>query len=90
MTRFPLPEPAAWIRTHGPDDAPPQLAEVFREIAGRAGSVAHVLRSQSLHPEALRDHYRLYRTLMYGRGELSRAQREAIAVAVSSTNRCRY
>lgn len=80
----------AWIETHGPDTAPDDLAQVYAAIAGRSGSVAHVLRSQSLHPEALRDHYRLYRTLMFSRGELSRAQREAIGVAVSSVNRCRY
>jgi len=84
------PEDAAWIETHGTDTAPDDLADVYREIAGRSGSVAHVLRSQSLHPEALRDHYRLYRTVMFSRGELTRAQREAIAVAVSSVNGCRY
>ncbi|MDT8341350.1 MAG: carboxymuconolactone decarboxylase family protein [Longimicrobiales bacterium] len=89
MTDERKPEPA-WIDTIPPEQAPGPLAEVYGAIAGRSGSVAHVLRSQSLHPEALRDHYALYRTLMYGRGELSRAQREAMAVAVSAVNGCRY
>jgi hypothetical protein len=46
--------------------------------------------SPQSHPAALRAHYDLYRTLMFGRSELSRAQREMIAVVVSKTNGCHY
>ena len=81
---------AAWVETIAPGEATGDLAEVLEGIAGRSGSVAHILLSQSLHPEGLRDHYRLYRTLMFGRGALSRADRESIAVAVSEINGCRY
>lgn len=81
---------AAWIGTLSPSDADGILAEVYSGIAGRSGTVGHILRSQSLHPEGLRDHYALYRTLMFGRGALSRADRESIAVVVSATNGCRY
>ena len=38
----------------------------------------------------MRQHYELYRELMYGRGPLSRTQREMIAVAVSAANACHY
>ncbi len=80
----------AWIETIPPVEAEGLLREVYRRIAGRSGEVANILRSQSLHPEGLRDHYTLYRTLMFDRGALSRAQREAIAVAVSRGIGCRY
>lgn len=80
----------AWIDTVPPDEATGNLAEVLAGIAGRSGSVAHILLCQSLHPEGMRDHYRLYRTLMFGRGALSRADRESIAVAVSAVNGCHY
>lgn len=80
----------AWIRTVPPPEADGALAEVYAGIAGRTRSVAHILRCQSLHPEGLRDHYALYRTLMFGAGALSRAERESIAVAVSAANGCRY
>jgi alkylhydroperoxidase family enzyme len=83
------PDPA-WIETTGPAEADGLLAEVYSAIAGRSGSVANILRCQSLHPEALREHYILYRTLMFSRGALSRADREAIAVAVSAANGCHY
>jgi len=80
----------AWIRTIDPGEATGALAAVLSGIAGRSGSVAHILSCQSLHPEALRKHYELYRTLMFGRGALSRAERESIAVVVSAANGCRY
>ena len=83
----------AWIRTLSRTEAEAGgglLAEVLSEIADRSGSVAHILLSQSLHPEGLRDHYRLYRTVMFGRGALSRADRESIAVTVSAVNGCHY
>lgn len=80
----------AWIRIIPPAEADGTLAEAYAEIAGRSGSVANILGCQSLHPEALRDHYALYRTLMFGRGALSRVERESIAVVVSAANGCRY
>lgn len=80
----------AWIDTVGPIEAEGVLADVYGRIGGRSGAVAHILRCQSLHPEGLRDHYALYRTLMFGRGALSRAERESIAVVVSAVNGCRY
>jgi len=80
----------AWIETTGLAEAEGLLAEVYTTIAGRSGSVANILQCQSLHPEALREHYAMYRTLMFSRGALARADREAIAVAVSAANGCHY
>lgn len=82
--------PPAWIETIPPSEAEGPLKEVYAGIAGRSGSVANILGCQSLQPEAMRDHYSLYRTLMFSRGVLSRADREAIAVAVSAANGCHY
>lgn len=66
------------------------LKEVYQSIAGKSGGVAHILKSQSLHPSALKNHYGLYRTLMFGPSPLSRAEREMVAVVVSATNGCHY
>jgi alkylhydroperoxidase family enzyme len=38
----------------------------------------------------MRAHVALYRTIMFGRSPLTRAEREAIAVAVSAANDCHY
>jgi alkylhydroperoxidase family enzyme len=55
-----------------------------------SGELANVLASHSLNAEALEAHVRLYRTIMFGGSPLSRAEREAIAVAVSAANDCHY
>ena len=80
----------AWIRTLGKQDADGELARLFRQIAPGDEPVDNILGIHSLHPRTLRDHLALYRTLMYGEGPLSRRERELVAVAVSSVNRCHY
>ena len=85
-----VPQRPAWIETVPEPRAEGFLEEFYARVAGRGASVANILRCQSLHPEGLRDHYALYRTLMFGRGALSRAYRESIAVTVSAANQCFY
>ncbi len=58
--------------------------------AAEAGSLANILACHSLNRPALEAHYALYRTIMYGDSPLARAEREAIAVAVSAANDCHY
>ena len=53
-------------------------------------NLAHVLRSHSANKPVLRAHLGLYRAIMFGESPLSRAEREAVAVAVSATNNCHY
>lgn len=53
-------------------------------------SLAHILASHSLNPAALDAHVRLYRTIMFGESPLTRVEREAIAVVVSTANDCHY
>jgi alkylhydroperoxidase family enzyme len=50
----------------------------------------NILASHSLNRAALDAHLELYRAVMFGPSGLSRAEREAIAVAVSAVNECHY
>ena len=50
----------------------------------------HIIRIHGVHGRVMRQHYELYRELMYGRGPLSRIQRESVAVVVSAANACDY
>lgn len=50
----------------------------------------NILNIHGLHGKLIRLHYDLYRELMYGKSPLTRIQREMIAVAVSSENKCHY
>jgi len=79
----------AWIRVIPEDEASGELRELYEKV-GDHGNVAGVYKIHSLNPASLWSHHQLYRTLLFGKSELSRAQREMIAVVVSTTNHCRY
>jgi len=78
------------IRTIPEDQASGPLAALYARLSGRDGKVAQILQVQSLSPATLETHYAFYRSIMFGRGPLTRAQRELIAVAVSTANDCHY
>ncbi len=78
------------IKVVPPAEASEELAEQYSRMRDVDGSVANILTVQSLNPAALGAHYDLYRTIMFGPSELSRAQREMIAIVVSASNRCHY
>lgn len=80
---------AAWIPLVPPPEAEGELARTYESLGYRR-VVDHVVGIHSLHPEAMEAHLGLYRTLMFGASPLSRAQREGIAVVVSSLNDCFY
>lgn len=80
----------AWIRTIDPAGADGELKATFERIAGARGGVADIHQVQSLNPKALAAHFELYKAIMFQASPLSRAQREALAVAVSQANRCEY
>ena len=80
----------SWIRVIAPEEATGELAEWYGRVRDASGCVDNILSIHSLNPDSLRTHYELYRGMMYGRSELTRAQREMVAVVVSVANRCRY
>jgi len=80
----------AWIRVVEEDDAPRELAKIYREVRGSRGRVSNVMKVHSLDPKAMRMHLQLYLHLMYGKSSITRTQREMIAVLVSQLNGCQY
>lgn len=80
----------AWIDTIDLDDADDELRALYEEIIDTRGKLSNILKVHSLNPAALADHLRLYDTLLFGRSELRRAEREALAVVVSVENDCPY
>lgn len=80
----------AWIRVIPPADATGELQDCYSRMKDADGNVANILAVHSLNPAALQAHYDLYRTVMFDPSELSRAQRESVAVVVSVTNQCHY
>ena len=80
----------AWIKIVPLDEATGRLAELYDKYREDWGGVDNIIAIHSLNPKSMQGHYDLYAHLMRGRSELSRVQREMIAVAASAVNRCFY
>lgn len=79
-----------WIEAVTPSQATGELKDLYERIGGARGGVAQIHQAQSLNPRVLATHFELYKALMFQQSPLSRADREAIAVAVSTANSCEY
>ncbi|MCB0183583.1 MAG: carboxymuconolactone decarboxylase family protein [Caldilineaceae bacterium] len=66
------------------------LAEMYSKLTEPWGGVDNIMKIHSLNVPSLVGHFELYKTLMRGKSELTRVQREMIAVVVSALNHCRY
>jgi len=80
----------AWIRMIDEDEAEGRLAEFYGKMCEPWGGVDNILKIHSLNPPSLDAHFQMYKVLMRGRSDLSKSQREMIAVAVSALNQCVY
>lgn len=80
----------AWITTIPEAAADGELREAYLKVRVARGEVASMYQVHSVHPEVVTAHLELCRELMFGRSQLTRAEREAIALAVSAINGCRY
>lgn len=78
-----------WIAWIDERDADGRLKQLYERYGGRRG-IDHILKIHSLNPESLDAHHRYYAHLMRGPSGLSRAERELIAVVVSTLNECFY
>ncbi len=71
-------------------ELPADIAEIYRANRAKIGFVPNVFRAYARRPEHFRAFMAYHDVLMKAPGGLSRAEREAIVVAVSSENRCQY
>ncbi len=80
----------AYIPYVSQEDASPMLRELYDRYREPDGEIDNILRIHGLNPPSLSGHVGLYQTLMRGRSDLTRTQREMIAVVVSAINECHY
>ena len=80
----------AWIHVIPEDEATGRLKELYELYREPWGGVDHILSIHSLNVKSMKTHYDLYAHLMRGRSDLTRTQREMIAVVASAANRCHY
>ena len=79
-----------YINTIDPEKASGIVKQEYEKGISRSGRVYNILKIMSQSPAALKESMRMYLTIMYGKSELSRAQREMIAIVVSQVNHCKY
>jgi uncharacterized peroxidase-related enzyme len=80
----------AHLRLIEEDEASGELKEQYDAAVKRAGKVFNIVKAMSLNPKVLAASMDLYRAVMFGPSELSRAERELLAVVVSCANDCHY
>ena len=80
----------AWIRIIDENEAEGLLARIYDTTRKRAGRVFNVLKLQSQNPRTLQTGITHYSAIMKEDSPLTRAQREMLAVVVSSANECHY
>lgn len=80
----------AWISYIEKEKGDEKLQKCYEDFASTDGKIDNILKIHSLNPPSMHAHVALYKTLMFGRSDLSRIQREEIAVVVSSINACFY
>jgi uncharacterized peroxidase-related enzyme len=80
----------AWIRIIRESEATGKLKKMYDKLIEPWGGVDNIMKIHSLNPRSLWAHFEFYAAVMRGKSDLSRAQREMIAVVVSSINQCHY
>lgn len=78
------------IKVIEPEEATGRLLEIYNDIVKKRGKLADVHKIQSLRPESIVAHMDLYLEIMFTKSELSRTEREMMAVVVSVGNGCEY
>ena len=78
------------IKIVEPEKATGRLKDIYDGIVKKRGKLADVHKIQSLRPESIVHHMDLYLEIMFSKSELSRAEREIMAVVVSVANGCEY
>jgi uncharacterized peroxidase-related enzyme len=80
----------SWLHTPPDDDVADEVKELWETPLERLGFVPNVMRTFSLRPELLLRWWSYYDELLRGESGLTKAEREMIAVVVSTANRCHY
>jgi uncharacterized peroxidase-related enzyme len=83
-------ERLCWLHVPGEDEVDEEVRELWAPPLEKLGFVPNVLRVYAIRPRHLQLWNAFYDDLMRGDSGLTKAQREMIAVVVSTANRCHY
>ena len=81
---------AAWIPVPSPDSLPAEVRDEIGDISAQIGFVPNIARLLGVTPHHFVGWWRYFDDLMRGPSNLTKTQREMIAVVVSAEARCPY
>lgn len=81
---------AAWIAVPSPEELPTEVADEIGDVSKRIGFLPNVARLLALTPSHFVGWWRYFDDLMRGPSDLTKTQREMIAVVVSAESHCPY
>jgi uncharacterized peroxidase-related enzyme len=79
-----------WIKGIEEDCATGEIKSLYDEITKKRGKLSNIMKVHSLKPTSMKAHMDLYLSIMFEKSNISRSDRELIAVVVSSLNQCEY
>jgi len=80
----------AWIKVIKENETQGELKSTYDKMIEPWGGVDDIMKIHSLNVPSLKAHHLIYTTLMRGKSDLSRLQREIIARVASVANHCKY
>ena len=79
-----------WITVIDEKQAEGKLKEIYENISKKRGKISNIMKIHSLRPKIMQKHMDLYLSILFGKSNLKRVDRELIAVVVFSINDCDY
>jgi len=67
-----------------------KLKEVYEDISKARGKLSNIMKVHSLLPDTMLKHLELYMSIMFSKSNLTREEKEVLAVIVSKNNKCDY
>lgn len=79
-----------FIKVINENEATGELKRVYEQITSARGKLSNIMKIHSLMPDTMIKHLELYISIMFSRTNLSREEKEILAVVVSKDNNCDY
>lgn len=79
-----------WIDVIDEADAENDLKIIYNDVQKKRRKISNIMKIHSLNTEVMKNHMNLYLSIMFGKSDLKREEREMIAVVVSIINKCDY
>lgn len=79
-----------YLKVINENEASGELKKVYEQISSSRGKLSNIMKIHSLMPDTMIKHLELYLSIMFSKTNLSREEKEILAVVVSKNNNCDY